>query len=127
MRVPHICLKERVVSGREGLILGGCLKRGGGSVYWEGWVDFGRVAYRCLKERYNMGKRGRFCESCKYMFKRGVYSRREGQILRGSLILFKRGFILRKSVVDSDRRIHKRGFTKPELSVNTSVPKQKFK
>ena len=33
----------------------------------EGWVDFGRVEYRCLKERYNMGKRGRFCESCKYM------------------------------------------------------------
>ena len=46
-------------------------------------MDSGRVADRGLKLGFILGRRGRFWESHKKMFKIGVYSGRKGSILRG--------------------------------------------
>ena len=51
-----------------------------GGIFWEGGVDSVSFAYRpsCGKEGYFLRGRGRFWNGCISMFKKGVYSWREG-------------------------------------------------
>ena len=51
-----------------------CLK---GGILREGGADSGRITYRCLKQVYVLGGRGRFWEGRLCMFKGGVYYGRE--------------------------------------------------